>query len=70
MQTFCTTQELEMFKQLQSQVLLNTKEQCMKKLYTIAVNVTIKGPQNAILWNTKEQYTKESNTHAGNATIK
>ena len=56
-------------KQLQIQVLLNTKEQYINESNTLVGNATINQRQ-AELLNTKEQYMKESNTLAGNASIK
>ena len=57
-------------KQLQSQVLLNTKEEFMKESNTLAGNATIKPLQSQVSLCTKGQHMKESNTIVGNATIK
>ena len=48
-------------KQLQSLILLNTKEQYMKKSNSLAGNAPIKQLQSLLLLNTKEQYMKEWN---------
>ena len=54
-------------KQLQREVLINTKGQYMKVLNILAGNVTMKQLQREILLKTKGQYMKESNTIVGNA---
>ena len=48
-------------KQLQREVLLNTKGQYMKESNTLADNATIKLLQRAVLLNTKGRYMKELN---------
>ena len=49
-------------KQLQCQILLDTKEQYTKELNTLEGNSTIKQLQSIVLLHTKGQYMKESNS--------
>ena len=51
-------------KQLQREILLNTKEQYMKESNTLVGNATIKQHPKEILLNTKGQYKRVSNTNA------
>ena len=50
-------------KQLQRELLLNTKGQYIKESNTLAGNAIIKQQQKEILLNTKEKYMKELDSH-------
>ena len=57
-------------KQLQREVLFDTKGLYMKEINTLEGNATIKEQQKKIFFDAKGQYMKESNTLEGNVNIK